>query len=92
MKSFDSDILFESEGDNLERKRNMATALWFCQPFSGRNGVVLWADPAHLQNALFYAPLGPELLQDLWEYPDLSFETGAKCSRILFLISQETGF
>lgn len=71
----------------------MATSLLlFCQLFSGISGVILWAAPSCLQMVLFRAPLGPELLQHLWEYPDLGFQTRAKFSRILLLISQETGF
>lgn len=71
----------------------MATSLLlFCQLFSGISGVILWAAPSRLQMVLFRAPLGPELLQHLWEYPELGFQTGAKFSRILLLISQETCF
>lgn len=71
----------------------MATSLLlFCQLFSGISGVILWAAPSRLQTVLFRAPLGPELLQRLWEYPELGFQTGAKFSRILLLISQETCF
>lgn len=71
----------------------MATSLLlFCQLFSGISGVTLWAAPSRQQTVSFCAPLGPEFLQRLWEYPDLGFQTGAKFSRILLLISQETGF